>query len=91
MSYSYGLDAELDAKRKEKYDPAREADAKAWIVEVIGEPFPAEDFQECLKNGQILCKLASKLTSKFQLLTQHRQSGQVQQFNHGFQTDGEYQ
>jgi hypothetical protein len=63
MSYSYGLDAELEAKRKGKYDPAREVEAKQWIIDVIGEEFPGEDFQECLKNGQILCKLASKLTS----------------------------
>lgn len=63
MSYNYGLDAELAAKAKAKYDPARESEAREWIEAVVGEKFPSENFHESLKNGVLLCKLASKVTS----------------------------
>lgn len=38
----YGLDAELAAAREAKYDRQLEADVRAWIEAVLGEPFPCE-------------------------------------------------
>ncbi|KAL3901283.1 MAG: hypothetical protein SGCHY_000740, partial [Lobulomycetales sp.] len=65
MSYSYGLDAELEAKRKEKYDPGREQEAQKWIESTLNEPFMIpDDFHESLKSGVTLCKLASAVTGK---------------------------
>jgi len=33
-----------------------------WIYEVLGEPMPTGAFEDILKNGVVLCKLANKLT-----------------------------
>ena len=49
---SYGLDADLEKKRKEQYDPELEAQAFAWVAEVSGESVTSMDD---LKNGKILC------------------------------------
>lgn len=45
------------------YNLSREAEAKAWIEEVVDEKTIGEDFLESLKSGQTLCKLATKLSS----------------------------
>ncbi|KAI8905357.1 calponin homology domain-containing protein [Powellomyces hirtus] len=58
----YGLDKELAAKAAAKYDPSREAEARQWIETVTGEKFPADGFQESLKDGVLLCKLVNKLS-----------------------------
>ena len=63
MPLLYGLDKELAQKAEEKYDIEKENQVRRWIEEVIEEEFPHEDFFESLKNGAILCKLASKLTN----------------------------
>ncbi len=57
---AYGLDAELKEKLSLKYDMAKEAEIRDWIAAVIGEAVTG-DFQEALKSGVILCKLANKI------------------------------
>ena len=68
MSLLYGLDKELGIsiyqcinlifkaeKQAAKYNPEREAQVREWIENVSGEKVIG-DFQECLKDGIILCK-----------------------------------
>ncbi|KAI8918844.1 calponin homology domain-containing protein [Entophlyctis helioformis] len=51
------LDKDLAAKAAAKYDPAREAEAQAYIESVSGLQFDASlSFAENLKSGVILCK-----------------------------------
>eukprot|EP01102_Stenamoeba_stenopodia_P006461 TRINITY_DN1770_c0_g1_i2.p1 TRINITY_DN1770_c0_g1~~TRINITY_DN1770_c0_g1_i2.p1 ORF type:complete len:162 (+),score=49.27 TRINITY_DN1770_c0_g1_i2:70-555(+) len=52
---SYGLDAELEAKRKASYDPNLEREAKEWIEAVVGKKI-TPDFATGLKDGIILCE-----------------------------------
>lgn len=47
---------EIHARIDGKYSVEREQEAKRWIEETIGEPFPSDDFAESLKDGVILCK-----------------------------------
>lgn len=56
------LDSDLKAKRDGKYSVEREEEAKKWIEVLTGEAIG--NFQESLKNGITLCKLASVLTGK---------------------------
>ncbi|KAG9511274.1 Muscle-specific protein 20, partial [Fragariocoptes setiger] len=44
-----------------KRDPALEAEVLAWIEALIGEKLPAGNFEDILRDGQILCKLIQKL------------------------------
>ncbi|XP_063626243.1 muscle-specific protein 20 [Cydia splendana] len=39
----------------------QEQEVLNWIQAVIGEPLPAGDYEDVLKNGIVLCKLANKL------------------------------
>ncbi|KND02200.1 uncharacterized protein SPPG_02686 [Spizellomyces punctatus DAOM BR117] len=57
----YGLDKELAAKAAAKYDPAREAEARAWVEEVTGEKCQGETLQDGLRDGVLLCKLINVL------------------------------
>eukprot|EP01102_Stenamoeba_stenopodia_P008013 TRINITY_DN2270_c0_g1_i1.p1 TRINITY_DN2270_c0_g1~~TRINITY_DN2270_c0_g1_i1.p1 ORF type:complete len:143 (+),score=45.37 TRINITY_DN2270_c0_g1_i1:107-535(+) len=57
---SYGLDADLQERLKEKYDPALESAVREWIQAVLGEPLGA-DLHESLKSGVILCNLVNKI------------------------------
>ncbi|KAI8054974.1 calponin homology domain-containing protein [Gilbertella persicaria] len=57
----YGIDKEIRAKIDSKYSVEREQEAKQWIEQLIGEPFPSHDFAEDLKDGVILCKVIGKL------------------------------
>jgi len=57
----YGLDAELDAKRKAQYDPNAEKNAKAWVESITGESL-GDDLHEALKSGVVLCKLMNKVS-----------------------------
>ncbi|OAJ39911.1 hypothetical protein BDEG_23708 [Batrachochytrium dendrobatidis JEL423] len=61
----YGLDKELADKAASKYDPKREIEAKEWIEAVVGEKFPSSNFQDSLKDGVLLVKLANKTVSGF--------------------------
>lgn len=60
MSYTYGLDKEIQEKIASKYDVNKEQAARKWIETVIKEPFPGT-FQECLKSGVRLCKLINAI------------------------------
>lgn len=57
---SYGLDAELEAKRKAKYNPQLEAEARSFIESKIGRSL-AGDFQENLKDGIALCEMINAI------------------------------
>ncbi len=73
----YGLTAELELKKQEKYDPEREQDALAWIEAVLDKPglfdeiSGAKAVHETLKDGIILCELINTL-----------QPGSVKKINH---------
>ena len=54
---SYGLDAELEAKRNASYDQNLENDCRAFIESTTGESI-GPDFYAGLKNGIILCQYA---------------------------------
>ncbi len=56
----YGLSAEVKARIDGKRDAQVEKDVQNWIENVIGEKFP-KSFEESLKSGVILCKLANKI------------------------------
>lgn len=58
---AYGLSAQVANKIAGKRDPALEAEVLAWIEAVLGEKLPAGSFEDVLKDGIILCKLAEKL------------------------------
>ncbi|EGC39412.1 hypothetical protein DICPUDRAFT_147823 [Dictyostelium purpureum] len=58
--YHFGLDADLDAKKKALYDKGLEADIKQWIESTIGESL-GSDFIAALQSGVILCKLGNKI------------------------------
>lgn len=55
----YGLDAELELKRREKRDPEWETKALKWVAEVTGEEIDVNDIWESLKSGVVLCKYVS--------------------------------
>lgn len=57
----YGMDLELEAKKMAKYDKEKENDVRYWIESVTGEAFKSEDFEESLKDGILLCKLANRI------------------------------
>jgi hypothetical protein len=50
------------AKRNElKLDKTREAKARSWLEELLGEKFEEESFQEALKTGVRLCNALNKV------------------------------
>lgn len=57
----YGLDAQLAEKRAASYNADLEREAREWIEAVTGETLNGT-FQEALKDGTILCKLANKIS-----------------------------
>ncbi|CAM0142287.1 calponin [Umbelopsis sp. WA50703] len=57
----YGLDKEIAERLQGKHSVEREQQAREWIEQTLGEPFPHQDFQQSLKDGVILCKLIGKL------------------------------
>lgn len=40
----------------------QEKEVLEWIYAVLGEPVPAGDYENILRDGIVLCKLANKLT-----------------------------
>jgi hypothetical protein len=58
---SYGLDRELAAKAKAKYDPQLEAEARAWVEAVLGEALGPGTLQRELKSGEVLCRLINQI------------------------------
>jgi len=59
---TYGMDRELEEKKAAKYDPKLEAEARAWIEAVVGEPIVGGTFQEGLKSGIVLVNLVRALS-----------------------------
>jgi len=61
----YGLDAELELKRRKKYEleggKKIEKRALKWIGKVVGETIDVDDIWGSLKSGVILCKLMNEL------------------------------
>nr|XP_002129393.1 myophilin-like [Ciona intestinalis] len=63
--YAYGLSADVARKIAGKRDPAKEKEVEDWIKAITEVEFDAKkSFEENLKNGIILCKLANKLVPK---------------------------
>jgi len=66
----FGLTAEVKGKIASKYDVNLEQDCRQWMEAVLGEklgpdePLGAEKMHELLKDGTILCRLASAVTGK---------------------------
>ena len=73
----YGLTAELELKRQERYDADEERSALAWVEAVLDKPGLFDDItgahavQQTLKDGIILCELINTL-----------QPGSVKRVNH---------
>lgn len=40
----------------------QEKEVLEWIYAVLGEPVPAGNYEDILRDGIVLCKLANKLT-----------------------------
>jgi len=60
----YGLDKEVEEKKKAKMNPERMRGAQEWIEEVTGKKFSVDgDFQASLKDGITLCELVNKIKS----------------------------
>jgi len=45
-----------------KRDKAQEQEVINWIFAVLGEKVPAGEYEDILRDGVVLCKLANKLT-----------------------------
>lgn len=56
-----GLDNDLAEKKAAKYDPELEAEVVQWIEEITGESKEGT-MHDWLKSGQVLCRLANKIT-----------------------------
>lgn len=73
----YGLTAELELKKQEKYDADEETAALGWIEAVLNKPGLFDDVtgsyevQQVLKDGILLCELINTL-----------QPGSVKRVNH---------
>lgn len=42
--------------RLDKYTPQRANETRKWLENILGEPLPAGDLLEALKDGSALCK-----------------------------------
>lgn len=40
----------------------QEAEVLKWVFDVLGEKVPSGQYEDILRDGQVLCKLANKLT-----------------------------
>jgi len=58
---SYGLDADLEAKKAANYDEGLEKEVTNWIEAITGEPKGDVAFGEWLHDGKVLCHLANKI------------------------------
>jgi len=57
----YGLSNQVANKLASKRDPNLEAEILQWIAAVMGEPLPKGNYEDVLKDGQVLCRLMMKL------------------------------
>ncbi|KAG8466926.1 hypothetical protein KFE25_008305 [Diacronema lutheri] len=51
----------IKQKNAAKVRPEDEAEMRAWITEVIGEPVEGETLHDALKSGVVLCKLVNAI------------------------------
>lgn len=58
-----GLDAELERKRRETYDPKLEELARNWLEAVVGHKLEGASFAEQLKSGVVLCEYVAFVVS----------------------------
>jgi len=64
-----GLSRDIQKKLEAKYNLDQEVQCRAWIEEVLGESLSDQEvgmhnFQHCLKDGQVLCKLLNTLNGE---------------------------
>lgn len=56
------LQRQVAAKIAGKRDPTKDAEAQAWIEEILGWKFPAgQSYEDTLKDGVVICKLINKI------------------------------
>jgi len=62
-SYTYGLDADIEKKLSDKFDPQKETEAKAWLEELTGDQCGSDQtVQEWLKSGVVLCNAINAIS-----------------------------
>lgn len=44
-----------------KRDPVKDKEAQEWIESIIGEKFPAGQYEDFLRDGVVVCKLINKI------------------------------
>lgn len=59
---TYGLDADLKAKRDAKYDVGLEKEVVVWIETITGQSKGDQSVHEWLKSGVVLCTLANTIS-----------------------------
>jgi hypothetical protein len=64
-----GLSADIQKKLEAKYNLDQEVQCRAWIEEVLGDKLSDQEvgmnnFQACLKDGRVLCRLLNKLNGE---------------------------
>jgi len=64
-----GLSRDIQKKLEAKYNLDQEVQCRAWIEEVLDEKLSDQEvgmhnFQHCLKDGQVLCKLLNTLNGE---------------------------
>jgi len=64
-----GLSRDIQKKLEAKYNLEQEQQCRAWIEEVLGETLSNQEigmhnFQACLKDGTVLCKLLNTLNGE---------------------------
>lgn len=59
---SYGLSAAVSRKLAGKRDNEQEQSTLQWIYAVLGERPPSGNYEDILRDGQVLCKFAQKIS-----------------------------
>jgi hypothetical protein len=64
-----GLSRDIQRKLDSKYDIDAEVQCRAWIEEVLNDKLSHQEvgkhnFQNCLKDGRVLCRLLNKLNGE---------------------------
>ncbi|KAH6633303.1 calponin [Boeremia exigua] len=59
MASVTSLDQDMKSLRLGRYTPQAAAELRAWIEAALGEPLPAGDLLDALKDGTALCRLAN--------------------------------
>ena len=56
MASVTSLDQDMKSLRLGRYTPQAAAELRAWIEAALGEPLPAGDLLDALKDGTALCR-----------------------------------